>query len=488
VGLRSRGRAGALAALAAGLALVALAAQPGLAEEGAAAQQGAAAEDGAAAGEGAASDEAWADDDWADDDWADDDWGDDAGSDAAGGGGGGGFGTGGLPVAIHGFLEGAVGSRVVEDDAQPDDFVLGEARFQLDLSHARSRGRGDLRLDVLGDAVTGDVELDLREALVFVRVTDWMEVQAGRQILTWGTGDFVFLNDLFPKDFVSFFNGRADEYLKAPANALKLGFFHQLANLELVWTPIFEPDRVITGERLSFFNLLTGMTQGRATPFDTVDPRREFKNGELAARLYRNVRGIEVALYGYRGFSPQPTAFDPNAMLPTYASLAVYGASVRGSVWGGVAHAEFAWHDSWDDRDGDDPTIPNSQLRALAGFEREVVAKLTLGGQYYLEYTLEHDALLTASPAPAFEPEEARHVLTTRVTYLAMNDDLTLSLFAFVSPSDVDAYLRPSVGYKLSDEIRWDVGGNVLVGEDRDTFFGQLEDNTNVFTRVRYSF
>lgn len=428
--------------------------------------------------------EAAAEDDWADDDWANDDWGDDPESADVDSG----FDFSGLPVEIHGFVEAAVGSRVVADDAQPDDFVLGEARMQLDLSHARPRGGGELRLDVVGDSVTGDIDFDLREALVFVRITDWMEAQAGRQILTWGTGDFVFLNDLFPKDFVSFFNGRADEYLKAPANALKLGFFHDVANLDLVWIPIFEPDRVITGERLSFFNPITGGIQGSSTPFETVDPPREFRKGELAARLYRNIRGIEVALYGYYGFSPQPTAFDAGAMRPTYARLAVYGASVRGSLLGGVAHAEFAWHDSANDRDGDDPTLPNSQLRALAGYEREVIAKLNLGGQYYLEYTLDHDALIKASSAPQFEPEKARHVVTTRVTYLALNDDLTLSLFAFVSPSDVDAYLRPSIGYKLSDELRWDVGANVLLGRDRHTFFGQLEDNTNVFTRARYAF
>ncbi len=446
----------------------------------------ASAQSGPGDGDSEAPGEDRADEDWADDDWADDDWGDEADDPASGGDGV--FGFRRLPVAIHGFLEGAVGARVVDDETQPGDFVLGEARFQLGLSHERSRGRGNLRLDVIGDAVTGDVDLDLREALVFLRATDWLEISGGRQILTWGTGDFVFLNDLFPKDFVSFFNGRADEYLKAPMNAVKLGFFSDTANLEFVWTPVFEPDRVITGQRLSYFNPITGTIVGSGTPFETVRPASTLANGEFAARLYRNVRGIEAALYGYYGFFPQPTAFDPTRMLPTYARLGAYGASLRSTLLGGIGSTEFAWYDSVDDRDGTDPTLPNSQVRVLVGFEREVVAKLTLGGQYYLEYTLEHDALLASSPSPQFEPDEARHLLTFRVTYLAMNDDLTLSLFAFVSPSDVDTHIRPTIGYKISDEIRWDLGANLMFGREQDTFFGQLEGNTNIYTRLRYSF
>ncbi len=62
-------------------------------------------------------------------------------------------------------------------------------------------------------------------------------ITLGRQILTWGTGDLVFINDLFPKDWVSFFIGRDVEYLKAPSDALKVSAFSSWANLDLVYTP-----------------------------------------------------------------------------------------------------------------------------------------------------------------------------------------------------------------------------------------------------------
>jgi hypothetical protein len=111
-----------------------------------------------------------------------------------------------------------------------------------------------------------------------------------------------------------------------------------------------------------------------------------------------------------------------------------------------------------------------------------------VGLQYYLEATLDHDLLIANSANPEFEPDEIRHLLTARFTYVTLRDDLVLSLFVFVSPSDVDAHLRPSLSYKFSDEIQLDAGFNIMVGKDQHTFFGQLEENTNFYTRMRYTF
>ena len=81
-----------------------------------------------------------------------------------------------------------------------------------------------------------------------------------------------------------------------------------------------------------------------------------------------------------------------------------------------------------------------------------------------------------------------RHVLTARLTRLLMNQDLRLSLFAFVSPSDQDAYLRPQLHYRLDDSRSVEVGANVFLGEHETTFFGQLQDNSNLYAAFRYDY
>jgi hypothetical protein len=388
---------------------------------------------------------------------------------------------------LHGFAEAGAATRVVSDALQPNDLLLSEVRFQLDLAHYGERAELAFKGDFTSDGVSDGVEIDVRQATVTLRAADWLDVRAGRQVLTWGTGDLVFLNDLFPKDFVSFFVGRDDEYLKAPATALKLTFYSPLANLDVVATPVFEPDRSITGERLSFFDPGSGqlVSTTSATPAPASRPAKELRNGELALRAFRTVSGYELALYAYSGFTKQPLAADDGGN-PRYSRLAAYGGSVRGTLAGGIANVEAAWYDGADDV-GDSPSIPNSQLRGVVGYTRELLPDFTAGVQYYAERTLDYDRLLAASPNPAVEPSETRHLVTTRLTYRLLQQTLTASLFAFASPNDGDAHLRPAVSYDWSDGVDVTAGANVMLGDDH-TFFGQLSRATNVYLRGRYSF
>jgi hypothetical protein len=84
--------------------------------------------------------------------------------------------------------------------------------------------------------------------------------------------------------------------------------------------------------------------------------------------------------------------------------------------------------------------------------------------------------------------DRVRQVVTFRVTKLLMNQNLKLSLFAYFSPTDADAYLRPSVSYKIDDHWTTEVGGNVFVGRRDYTFFGQFKNDTNIYASLRYSF
>jgi hypothetical protein len=393
----------------------------------------------------------------------------------------------GLPVEIHGYVEGALARRVKKDPVQSDDWLLGEARFRLDLSYFSDRIDLAFKGDVVADGVADEIDGDLRLATVTLRTLDWLDIRAGRQVLTWGTGDLVFLNDLFPKDFVSFFIGRDDEFLKVPSNSLKLTFYSPLTNLDVVWSQ-FAPDRFITGERLSFFDpevpgLVSAETMGGS--LESSLPSNDI--GELHVRAFRNLGGYELALYGYLGYFKQPVGFDPEEDLATHPRLAVYGGSVRGNFLGGVTNFEGAYYDSLDDQAGEDPNVPNSQLQGLVGYERELFQNFTAGFQYYVEWTLDYDRLIASSPWPQFEPPERRHLFTTRLTHRLLQQTLTLSLFIFTAPEDGDGYVKPQLTYNWTDALAIAAGANILFGPD-PTFFGQLENNSNVFFRARYSF
>ena len=170
------------------------------------------------------------------------------------------------PSALFtGFFDLRYGARTQDNSLMPRD-ILGEGRLHLEAGFGTTI-QTRIAFDVVGDAVASDhsVDLhagagafDLREANISFSPFQSMDVKVGRQILTWGTGDLLFINDIFPKDYESFVIGRDIEYLKAPSDAVKLSFFSDYANLDLIYTPQFDADRYINGERVSFFSPIAG--------------------------------------------------------------------------------------------------------------------------------------------------------------------------------------------------------------------------------------
>jgi len=389
-----------------------------------------------------------------------------------------------LPIEVHGFYEIRTGYRIRKDPYQKDMSVM-ESRLQMDLYSYQDWGDLRVRGDVLGDLVEEQADFDLREASLFTRPLKFMDLKVGRQILTWGTGDLIFINDMFPKDWKSFFIGRDTEYLKAPSDAAKVSMFGDWANLDIVYTPKFDPDRFISGERISYWSPALGRIAGQDAIIHTDRPDHWFRDSEFAARLYKNISNYEVALYGYRGYFKSPGGQSGTQAI--FPDLNVYGASIRGSIGKGIGNLEFGYYESDDDQSGTNPNINNSELRFLAGYTQEVGRDFTAGFQYYIEHIMDYGEYLDSLPGGPARDED-RHLVTLRLTKLLMNQNLSCSLFTYYSPSDKDVYMRPNINYKASDNVALEVGANIFFGDYPNTFFGQFQNNSNVYAAVRYSF
>jgi hypothetical protein len=127
-------------------------------------------------------------------------------------------------------------------------------------------------------------------------------------------------------------------------------------------------------------------------------------------------------------------------------------------------------------------------MRYQLGYKQEIARDFTAGVQYYVEQLLDYGEYLRSLGVGNAGKDEFRHLVTLRLTRLLMNQNLTCSLFTYYSPTDEDAYFRPNIGLKLNDRTAVEVGGNVFIGDEDHTFFGQFEDNTNAYVSVRYSF
>jgi len=129
--------------------------------------------------------------------------------------------------------------------------------------------------------------------------------------------------------------------------------------------------------------------------------------------------------------------------------------------------------------------LDRREARLLLGYELELAPELTGGFQLYLEHMLDYSEYLASLPGG--EPrDENRYVVTTRITKLLKNQTLIPSIFVYYSPSDADGYLRPKLVWKRSDHQLIEFGANLFFGREDFTFFGQFENNSNVYGAIRF--
>ena len=401
-----------------------------------------------------------------------------------------------LPFKINGFIDARAGIRTQEDQHQQDT-SLAETRLQVELSKYWRKLTADLTADFVYDSVTdehqvdletGEGVIDLREANISTTPINILDLKLGRQILTWGTGDQLFINDMFPKDWKSFFTGRDVEYLKAPSDAIKASLYPGLFTLNIVYTPRFDSDRYIDGERISYFKKGIGHRAGRNRIIEVKKPETWFADDEWAMRIYKNISGYELAAYAYDGYwkSPAGKANKRRNSKAIFPELSVFGGSATGSLGPGIGNAEIGYYHSQQDEDGDDPLVRNSEFRFLLGYDLEIGTDFTLGTQYYLEHMMDYDEYENNDQKP--HRDENRHVVTLRLTKQLLMQNLELSLMNFYSPNDEDAYIRPNIQYSLTDNWSASIGGNIFFGEKDHTFFGQFEKNSNLYAGLRYNY
>ncbi len=391
-------------------------------------------------------------------------------------------------VTWKGFFDSRFGPTLQERDDN-ENYTLAEIRtqfhIQADIRKLQLTGVVDFKYTdfdttVTADFNTGEGFLDLREAHLEYSPFKFLDMRVGRQILTWGVGDLLFINDLFPKDWKAFFTGKRTAYLKAPANALKFSFYHSAVNLDLAYMPKFQSDRFIDGSVLSYYSPYTGSIVGKSSLIEAVRPESTFRNGEISLRFHRLLGNFEMALYGYHGFWKTPEGVCSKG-LPYFPELWVSGFSLRAPILKGVTSFEYGHYFSSEDIDGDNPFIKNSEDRFLIGYEREVVSNFNASAQYYLVYMNDYEKHEKLLPPTAYKVNEFHQMITLRLSLLLLNQNMNIGMFTFYSPTDVDVYGRVNLSYKFNDLLTMDMGFNLFTGKEINTFWGQFKESSNIY-------
>ncbi|MHB1291366.1 MAG: hypothetical protein ACYCY5_04160 [Sulfuricella sp.] len=385
-------------------------------------------------------------------------------------------------VTLSGFVQQNTAFNAVAANPDGRHYKWLEERAQLKLDATggawRLLAKGDFAYDHLGR----QDESELREGYLDYAAGNW-DLRLGRQVITWGLGDLVFVNDVFPKDHEALFAGRPLEYLKRGVDAVRLGAYPDFASFELVVAPDFSESRTPDPRRFGLYDPMPAVSNR-----ETVKPGQ----GDVGLRIYRDVAGYDAALYLYSGFQRTPSMRPDSMTAPTkityfYPKLSVYGASVSGRAGEGVLSLEAAYYDSRQDRAGSNFAVPNSQTRLLAGYQIQPVEDLSLGFQYYAEHMRDYDAYLAAQPAGFPVDKRWSHTVTARLTQFYRHQTLRLSVYASYNASNGDNFINPEVRYSFTDQVWGAVGANLFGGKPWGQF-GQLSRDDNVYLQMRYEF
>lgn len=387
---------------------------------------------------------------------------------------------------LGGFAQASYGVRTWPTNsctpAQVCRFMLGEERLQLKLQ-AHTEGEVDAAFtgitDLIHDDVLGESRLDPRELYVELSRGRLM-VRVGRQVITWGTGDLFFVNDIFPKDWESFYLGRPFEYFKVASDGLRV----LLAPLDAVVLPRFTADALPPGARF----LGTADAQPNQ-PVSGGPPPFTFHNVEAALRIYGSSQSWDGNLYASKTFyrTPSVDADNSGALHMRYPPLVVVGASAVGPFLGGVANVEAGAYYSRSNLLATRTQLPFNTARALLGYARPLWEDGTLSAQVFTETILQYKSYRAALPAGQPAHKRVHPMGSLRFTQALFEQTLQLNLLAVYAASPSEGFVNATARYSFNDAVWAEVGMNFFGGNSSGNF-GMFRRDSNAFLNTRYAF
>ena len=378
------------------------------------------------------------------------------------------------------------------------DWVMANKRFRLQTSKTNANGGIYGKFDFIRDDVWNETYIDIRELRLQYRLSSWLDVSLGKQVSTWGVGDMLFINDLFPKNWNANFLGRDMEALKDSSYSLRTTAYWEKFIFDVVYHPQFAPDTTPKGCVLPVYDPNTQklVSNSNSCGYENANnladaQTKSYQDGEYALSLKRKIGFFEAALYGYQGYykNPKGLKYSNSTLVAHYPELRAYGASLEGQVGPGILSSEIGYYDSIEDKTGSNPLIENSMLKYLVGYKVDLSAKLSVGLQWYRETMMDYKAYEESVSYSAYRKEEHHNTYTARITYKAQQETLIFNLFTYIRPQDKDSFTKIDLTKRLDDNFSITTGASIFTGKDHyeDREFGMLRNEDSVFIRLKFN-
>ena len=321
---------------------------------------------------------------------------------------------------------------------------------------------------------------------------DKFDVRIGKQQVVWGKADGVFITDIVsPLNLTEFLLPDFDEIRMGVIGA-KVNYYMGNNTLEAILIPVFEPNK--TPEPGSIWYIQPDFPAPPQFDLSKEKIKPSLENSELFLKYTAITSAIDFEIMGAYTWDDYPTLYTTKQIdtatgelkglliTPEYKRLTIGGGSFSSTVKNFVLRGEAAYYGGKYFQTTD-PTIPGAviqkdYLHYLVGLDFSI-SSLKLSTQFIQKTILNYNDDLTN--------EQTENTMTFLARYDMMRETMHLELFSYVGLNYGDALIRPKITYDLEDSFSILLGANIFTGDSRGSF-GRYDDNSMIYTKIKYSF
>lgn len=341
------------------------------------------------------------------------------------------------------------------------------------------------------------LNLGLREIYVDMYFKNF-DLRIGKQQIVWGKADGVFITDIVsPLNLSEFLLPDFDE-IRTGIISTKIDYYLENSTIEAIWVPQFIP--TISPDANSIWYIEPEFPVRPSFDWSQSDIEPSLENSEAFLKWSAMTSNLDFELMGGYTWDDNPsmhvqkqfeidnTTAPPTPTLsglsitPQYHRLAVAGGSFGTEILGVILRGEGAYYNGkyfqTEDPLADDALVQKDYLNYVVGIDFDI-AGVMLSTQFIQKYILDHDELMSE--------DEFQNTATFVARFNTLQETLHLELFSYIGLSNNDALIRPKISYDFDDSFSLLFGANIFIG-DNEGQFGQYQDNSMIYMKIKYSF
>ncbi len=324
------------------------------------------------------------------------------------------------------------------------------------------------------------------------------DLRIGKQQIVWGKADGVFITDIVsPLNLTEFLLPDFDE-IRIGVVSAKMDYYIGNSTIEAIWIPQFTPTK--TPATNSSWYIQPEFPAPPTFDWSKSNINPSLENSEFFLKYSAITSKIDFDLMGGYTWDDSPTmhvqkqfgmdtsTVPPQPVLtglnitPEYHRLTVGGGSFSTEIKGVILRGEAAYYNGkyfqTTDPQAQDGLIEKDYLHYVVGLDFNI-GDVKLSTQFIQQYILDYNDMI--------ENDEMLNTATFLARYDMFRETLHLELFSYIGLTNEDALIRPKITYDFDDSFSILLGANIFIG-DENGMFGRYQDNSMVYTKIKYSF